>query len=46
MLAEYQIPTSVPDVPVTPGITPDLPEMPADPTEPGGDPEPQDIAHT
>jgi hypothetical protein len=44
MFAEYQMPTGVPEIPVVPGTTPDLPQMPADPTEPGGDPEPQDVA--
>jgi hypothetical protein len=41
MQAEYPNPTSVPEIPATPGTT-DLPEIPADPTSPGGDPEPQD----
>jgi hypothetical protein len=41
MLAEYQLPDSVPDVPSMPDAPPDLPEIPADPTSPGGDPEPQ-----
>jgi hypothetical protein len=42
MLAEYQVPDSVPDVPSMPDEPPDMPEIPADPTWPGGDPEPQD----
>jgi hypothetical protein len=40
MYAEYQVPETVPDVPWGPGV----PEIPADPTPPGGDPEPMDIA--
>ena len=42
MYAEYQVPESVPDVPATAPDT--IPEIPADPTPPGGDPEPMDIA--
>ena len=40
MVAEYQVPEAVPDVPATGPDT--LPEIPADPTPPGGDPEPMD----
>jgi hypothetical protein len=39
MRAEYQAPDSIPDVPSMPDT--DLPEIPADPTSPAGDPEPQ-----
>lgn len=41
MVAEYQIPESVPDVPAMPDAPPDMPGIPADPTSPTGDPEPQ-----
>lgn len=44
MVAEYQIPESVPDVPTMPDAPPDMPGIPADPTSPQGDPEPQDAA--
>ena len=42
MIAEYQVPESVPDVPPTGPDT--VPEIPADPTPPGGDPEPMATA--
>jgi hypothetical protein len=42
MHAEYQVPETIPDVPATGPAT--VPEIPADPTPPGGDPEPMDIA--
>ncbi len=42
MFAEYQVPEAVPDVPATGPDT--VPEIPADPTPPGGDPVPMDIA--
>jgi hypothetical protein len=40
MYAEYQAPGAVRDIPSGPSV----PEIPADPTPPGGDPEPMDIA--
>ncbi|GAC1575264.1 MAG: hypothetical protein NVS3B7_07710 [Candidatus Elarobacter sp.] len=40
MFAEYQMPEAVPDVPAMPGPS----QLPADPTDPGGDPEPMAIA--
>jgi hypothetical protein len=42
MIAEYQVPESVPDVQPTGPDT--VPEIPADPSSPGGDPEPMDLA--
>jgi hypothetical protein len=42
MHAEYQVPESIPEV--TPMGPDTVPEIPADPTPPGGDPEPMDIA--
>jgi hypothetical protein len=44
MYAEYQVPEWVPDVPAMPDTPPDWPGTPADPTLPGGVPEPMDIA--
>ena len=41
MVAEYQVPESVPDVPSMPDAPPDMPGIPPDPTSPTGDPEPQ-----
>lgn len=44
MIAEYQLPEAVPDVPAMPDAPPDMPGIPADPTSPAGDPEPMDGA--
>jgi hypothetical protein len=44
MVAEYQVPEAVPDVPEIPDSPPDMPGIPADPTSPTGDPEPQALA--
>ena len=42
MHAEYQVPEAIPEV--TPMGPDTVPEIPADPTPPGGDPEPMDVA--